>query len=368
MSSDGSAVRRCDQARGHGRCQRASIAWLVLLVLVLAAACGPRLDPIEQVRVLGGRPPLAGLPEVPGADRPFPNLGTVPARPVPPAAEERRRVAEALVADRENARHTGAPRRPPGAIPLPAAAETAGPLGFRAEPETMDGTVAPDPLVVVPPLPPPIAGAPSAAVAAQAREAAAPPPAAAPAAPAPLPLPDLPPAPPPPIRLGPDAAPRTPPVPAEPSPSSARPAPPSAPSPTPPPPADLSLRAPASPPTPDPSVIVDRSALPPAATPVAVRPTATGSGAAIAFARGSAVLPPGVRETLSAFARTRGAAGLRVIGYLDAPGEELGLALARAQAVAQALRAAGVPAEALEIAAESHPGPAGRGAEIRLIY
>lgn len=101
---------------------------------------------------------------------------------------------------------------------------------------------------------------------------------------------------------------------------------------------------------------------------VAVSPSASGSGAAIVFARGSANLPPGERDTLLAVARTRGAAGLRVIGFLDAAGEDLGLALARAQAVAQALRAAGVPAEAMEIAAEARPGPAGRGAEVRLIY
>lgn len=365
MSKDRSAARRCDQARGRGRCRRAPIAWLVLL---LTTGCGPRLDPIEQVRVLGGRPSLAGLPEVPGADRPFPNLGTVPARPVPPSAEERRRVAEALVADRENARHTGAPRRPPGATPLPAAAETAGPLGFRAEPEGIVGPVVPDLLVVAPPSPPPIAGAPSAAVAASAREAAAPPVTVAPTVTSPPPVPDIPPAPPPPARLEADPAPLAPPSPVQPSPASARPAPPMAPSPVPPPPADLSPRAAAATPTPDPSVIVDRSVLPPAATPVAVRPSATGSGAAIAFARGSAVLPPGERDTLLAIARTRGAAGLRVIGFLDAAGEDLGLALARAQAVAQALRAAGVPAEAVEIAAESRPGPAGRGAEVRLIY
>ncbi len=64
----------------------------------------------------------------------------------------------------------------------------------------------------------------------------------------------------------------------------------------------------------------------------------------------------------------RGAAALRILGFVDAAGEDLGLALARAQAVAQALRAAGVPAEAIEIAAEARPGAAGRGAEVRLVY
>ncbi len=365
--NDRSAVRWCDQAGGRMQSRRAPVAWLLLM---LVPGCGPRLDPIEQVRVFGGRPPLAALPDVPGADRPFPNLGTVPARPVPPSLEERRRVAEALVADRENARHIAAPRPSPAAPPPAAAAEAAGPLGFQQERDMIPGIVSPDPAVVGPRSVPPIAGAPSAAVAGPAGEAEAPPSAAAARASSPSPLPDIlsdvPSTPPPPARLEPEPALIAPPRSAEPTSSSGRATPPSAPSPAPPP--ALSPRPAVSPAASDPSVIIDRSALPAAATQAALRAGASGSGAAIRFAAGSAILAPSERETLIALARTRGAAALRILGFVDAAGEELGLALARAQAVAQALRAGGVPAEAIEIAAEARPGPAGRGAEVRLIY
>ena len=45
--------------------------------------------------------------QVPGADAPYPNLATVPARPQPSTtAEERRRIVEELIAEREAARET----------------------------------------------------------------------------------------------------------------------------------------------------------------------------------------------------------------------------------------------------------------------
>ncbi|MDW8443605.1 MAG: hypothetical protein RML45_04315 [Acetobacteraceae bacterium] len=308
--------------------------------------------------MLSGRPPLSGLPDVPGADRPYPNLGTVPARPPRPSAEERRRVAEALVADRENARHVGLPRRPAAEAPPAVIAEPAGPLGFRAEAETIAGAVAPDPVVFASPPPSPIAGAPASLPPAAPSESAG----RAVASPATLPPPPAPlpsgqataPSPPPPPRI----------EPASPDPTAEPPRRPAAPAVVVP---DVPRAAPA-PVAPDPSVIVDRSALPPAVRTVPPRPTPASAGAAIAFPRGSALLPPGEREILLVLARTRGAAAMRIIGFLDAAGEDLGLALARAQAVAQALRAAGVPADAVEIAAEARPGPAGRGAEVRLIY
>jgi outer membrane protein OmpA-like peptidoglycan-associated protein len=118
---------------------------------------------------------------------------------------------------------------------------------------------------------------------------------------------------------------------------------------------------------PDPSVIVDRAALPPPRASPAVTVPA-GDGAALAFPPGSAALTAAARAVVARFAAGRGGAGVRVTGYRDAAGGDLGLALARAQAVAQALRAAGLPADAIELAAEPRAGPAGRGAEIRLVY
>jgi outer membrane protein OmpA-like peptidoglycan-associated protein len=114
-------------------------------------------------------------------------------------------------------------------------------------------------------------------------------------------------------------------------------------------------------------VIVDRAALPPPrAAPAVTLPA--GQGAALAFPPGSATLPAEARAVVARFAAGSGGAVVRVTGYRDSAGGDLGLALARAQAVAQALRSAGLPAEAIELAAEPRPGPAGRGAEMRLVY
>jgi outer membrane protein OmpA-like peptidoglycan-associated protein len=295
----------------------------------MLAGCGPSLNPLEWARLAVGRAPITDLPPVPGADQPFPNLGTVPERPVPPSPEERRRIADALVADRENARHVGPAVLPapvgvtPAAAPAPSplTAPPATPLGIFDDGAGVPGIVAPLAPPPAPP-PPPIAGAPRPAEA-----AVAPPADAAPASPEPASAPA----------------------------QAARSAPP------PPPP------APAAPPRPDPSVIVDRSALPPPrATPAVTLPA--GQGAALAFAPGSAALAPEARAVVARFAAGRGGAVVRVTGYRDSAGGDLGLALARAQAVAQALRSAGTPAEAIELAAEPRPGPAGRGATMRLVY
>lgn len=346
MRADPSAPGIGDQAK-RPVLGRARVACLVLLAL---ASCGPRGDPLEAVRVAAGRAPTAELPPVPGADRPYPGLGSVPERPVPPSAEARRRIAEALIADRENARHVGAPvMRPDAAAPpapavqsAPLEAPPATPLGAAERGASVPGAVAP---LVPPPAPPapPIAGAPAAG-----GPPSAPPPAPVPAQ-VPAALPPDPPADPPPPAFGPTAVrPASPPV-----------ASPTAP-PDPPP-------ARAVPPRADPSVIVDRSALPP---PRAVRPASlpAGQGAALAFPPGSAALPAEMRAVVARFAAGRGTAVVRVTGYRDTEGGDFALALARAQAVAQALRVAGTPAEAIELAAEPRPGPAGRGAEMRLVY
>ena len=44
-------------------------------------------------------------PDPPGADQPYPNLNTVPARPTPPNQDDLNKLTSALVADRTNAQH-----------------------------------------------------------------------------------------------------------------------------------------------------------------------------------------------------------------------------------------------------------------------
>ncbi len=48
----------------------------------------------------------AEAPEIPGRDRPFPKVSSVPEAPPKSSAEERSKAAETLIADRENARYT----------------------------------------------------------------------------------------------------------------------------------------------------------------------------------------------------------------------------------------------------------------------
>jgi outer membrane protein OmpA-like peptidoglycan-associated protein len=295
----------------------------------MLAACGPSLSPLEWARVAAGRVPTDELPPVPGADRPYPNLGAVPQRPVPPSPEQRRRIADALVADRENARHVGPPAMPaPVGVtspvapsPSPLTAQPATPLGALDGGADVPGMVAP--LAAPRASPPlPIAGAPR------------------PAGPVPPPGQSPPP-------FQPARAPQA----AQPAPAAPALAPDSA----------------APPPRSDPSVIVDRSALPPP-RPASTVTLPAGQGAALDFPPGSATLLAEARAVVARFAAGLGGATVRVTGYRDSAGGDLGLALARAQAVAQALRAAGLPAEAIELAADPRPGPAGRGAEMRLVY
>ena len=68
--------------------------------------------PQSQVVTDRGKP-------APGADQPIPNLGTVPGKPKPTSAEQRRQIVSGLVADRDRARYSdevirrqGAPVQP----------------------------------------------------------------------------------------------------------------------------------------------------------------------------------------------------------------------------------------------------------------
>ncbi|NKE43960.1 hypothetical protein HB662_04170 [Roseomonas frigidaquae] len=86
----------------------------VLACVLLLAGCSggvPQdIDPRYWWRnVSGGY--LDGREPPPGRDAPYPNLATVPARPVPPTAAERAALSAALAADREGSRTgmTGSP-------------------------------------------------------------------------------------------------------------------------------------------------------------------------------------------------------------------------------------------------------------------
>ncbi|MBS0562673.1 MAG: OmpA family protein, partial [Proteobacteria bacterium] len=95
-----------------------------------------------------------------------------------------------------------------------------------------------------------------------------------------------------------------------------------------------------------------------------------GDAVTVPFESGSALLPPSADGPLKQLAAKRGTATIAVVGYgdaaaatPDAQSTALTLGLARAQAMAAALTASGVPADAVEIAAQA----TGRGGSARLV-
>jgi outer membrane protein OmpA-like peptidoglycan-associated protein len=97
---------------------------------------------------------------------------------------------------------------------------------------------------------------------------------------------------------------------------------------------------------------------------------AAGTVARIGFAPGSAALTPDEAAAVKQFAAKRGTGTTAVTGFGDAAGSDLtaqttalSLGLSRAQAVANALTAAGVPQASVRVGAEA----AGRGARMLLL-
>jgi outer membrane protein OmpA-like peptidoglycan-associated protein len=115
---------------------------------------------------------------------------------------------------------------------------------------------------------------------------------------------------------------------------------------------------------PNPAVVIDRSAL------LGARTGPQGQAYALSFLPGTQTLVPQDRAVLAGLASRGSGATFRVTGFSDeaGAGRALDLPLARARVVADALRAAGVPAEAIELGGAARQGPAGRGAEVRLVY
>lgn len=104
-------------------------------------------------------------------------------------------------------------------------------------------------------------------------------------------------------------------------------------------------------------------------------PRATGAGPtesiAIAFEPGSAALPQSATDPLKQLAAKRGQGVIAVTGYGEATSSDpaaqsnaLTLGFTRAQAVANALTAAGVPTTSVRVSAEA----GGRGASARLLH
>ncbi len=323
----------------QGPFQADSRAWLAraLPIAVLAGAlAGCSGVPATVHRIEGGQI-AKPLQPPPGLAQPYPNLASVPARPVAPDQKALASISQELVADRENARHltVAAPTPDPS---LPAASPAL--FGVGTLPPPAPGGAAATLAAVQGPAPGASAAAPATPGPATARPATAP-------APAPAPAPGAPPA-------------ETP-AGAEPVIPAGPPAPPlggiGAPV-----PATTPQAAPPTTPAPAPAPQSVKQAAPPPANPAMT--------VEVAFPPASAVLPAVSADALHALARRRGAHGITVIGHGDAASTDpdiqsqaVALALGRAQAIAQALAAAGVPESAVRLDAEA----SGRGGSARIM-
>ncbi len=259
-------------------------------------------------------------PDPPGADQPYPNIATVPARPAPADQDALKKLTESLVADRTNAQHAAqsAPLADPS---LPSASPNLFGVG------------------AVPPPAPTIASPPKTAGSA-----------ATPAISASMPAVTAPPAPP---SAAPRKAVQSVPLDAKADPGTAD----AAPQPT------LPTAAPPRP----------AAAGAPPATPVMPTPMpapSPGPSATIVFVEKASTLSQPATDEVKAFAAKRGNGTIAVTGYgdsassdPDAQSSALNLGLSRAQSIVVALKAAGVPGTSIRVSAEA----SGRGAALNLL-
>jgi outer membrane protein OmpA-like peptidoglycan-associated protein len=279
-------------------------------------------------------------PPPPGADQPYPNLSTVPPKPDAPDAETLRKLTAALVADRTNAQHAAQ------SVPL------ADPSSPSASPNLFGVGTAPPP----PPAAPrdaSIASASIPAVTAPPAPAAPPPPAApplSPAAAAPVATP------------APRSTVQSAPLQTPPAANQAAPAPAPGGAAAGPLPA-LPEGAPARP--------AVAGAPPPAPVAPSTMPASSAAASAtIVFPELTTDLSQPAAEEVKAFAAKRGNGTISVTGYGDTPSSDpsaqsaaLTLGLSRAQSIVAALKAAGVPGNAIRVSAEA----SGRGASLQLL-
>ncbi len=282
--------------------------------------------PIEWWHGLQGGKIAAVRPPPPGVADPYPNLGQVPARPVMTDAATRRALAARLTSERDRTERQAI--QDPLVLPAPS------PAPAKIAPAKPAVSAAPRPPAPRPPAPPPDPGASAAMM-----DAAT---ATAPAGSAP-----------------------SPPVPA------AAPVPPPAPAAA---PGRPQAAAPSTETGPLPDLPTTEPSLPRlGGMPASVNEPAVPRqppGVSIAFRRGSAALPATAGAALRELAGRRAGATIAVAAAGDAPGPSLEaqaralpLALRRAQAIQDALVAAGVPATALRIDAAA----VGRGGAARLL-
>ena len=289
-------------------------------------------------------------PAPPGADQPYPNLATVPAKPEAPDAEALKKLTDSLVADRTNAQHAAQ------SSPL------SDPSSPTASPSLFGVGTAPAPPPPGTPRPPTAAGSGTSVASASMPAVNAPPAPAAPPVPAPRKAVQSTPLGSPSVDI-PSAETQSAPTGAAPTgaaPTASSPGAPTIAAGTPP-------ALPVGPPT------RPNAAPAPPVAPAAVTPMpapSAGPSAAIVFTEGAAALSAPAADEVKAFAAKRGNGTIAVTGYGDSASSDpdaqsaaVNLGLSRAQSIVEALKAAGVPGNAIRVSAEA----SGRGASLHLL-
>jgi outer membrane protein OmpA-like peptidoglycan-associated protein len=360
--------RRGGLARGLS-----SMAALLIGVSLTGCSSTSSMNPINWWHRQEGGKIAQERPAPPGADQAYPNLATVPGKPEAPNKDEMKKLTDSLIADRTNAQHAAQ------------SAPLADPSSPSASPSLFGVGTAPPPQPAVTTAP-----SPQGAPAGSASSGGA---AAAPAASASFPAVTAPPAPATPPSAAPrkavqsaplpDAAPAAA-TPSQPAPSSsasgqaataatqssAAAAPSSAAQVAAASPATNAQPQPALPPGPPPRPAAAGAPPPPAPVSVPTQPATGNNAATIVFVAGSSVLSQPAADEVKTFAAKRGNRVISVTGYGDstsgdpaAQSAAVTLGLSRAQQIFTALRADGVPAEAIRVNAEA----SGRGAALRLL-
>jgi outer membrane protein OmpA-like peptidoglycan-associated protein len=319
-----SCAKKPGQAGIRGSAMLVMAGWLLAGCSTLSS-----MNPVNWWHREQGGKIAEQRPAPPGADQPYPNIATVPAKPEPPDKDALKKLTDSLVADRTNAQHAAQ------------SAPLADPSSPSASPHLFGvGTAPPPPPAFTPP--PATAGSgPSSA--------------GTPAASASMPAVTAPPAP----VTPPSAAPR----------KAVQSSPLDAPS------APKAQTADAGPAPVLPSGAPPRPAAagaPPSApvVPAPMPSPATGPSATIVFLERASNLSQPATDEVKAFAAKRGNGTIVVTGYGDSTSSDpdaqsaaLTLGLSRAQSIVDALKAAGVPGTAVRVSAEA----SGRGASLHLL-
>lgn len=357
---------------------RSSVPGLALLTLscALTACSRTSLNPVDWYHAIEGGRVADERPAPPQADAPYPNLGTVPARPAPIDAAARGAIAQGLVADRTNAQYAASqsplpPPANPANRPVPPAPRPSGDEAAAASlPAASAPPAAKPPTNPIGPLGPPQSPLPDVPMTAPRRaptqavqSSALPAIAAGEGSESPKPSKD--------VGARPDV------VIAQGRPAEPQASLPTVPTTPPPPPLLPGAPGETAPTTPTPAPSMATVSVAPAAPVVKAIPapapdlsTAQSGGVLIAFPAGSSDLPPNALVALKVLTQQRAGNAIVVTGYGDVTGTDavaqsnaLPLALERARVVAARLLALGVPPNAIRTNAEAQ----GRGAAARIV-